>query len=267
MGNSVGVEVTPPRMEDLLLKDQPQVETRTAFGDFNSLLRLWVFKPHEEDELFILNQPVNLLEFQSFQEDYCYVLLHLYRSTASSPSTEPPSVDRTLLSVYPTVETAKSALENLTPRGQSEYGGNNAFSSRVAMRGDDSPTGTEYDLFVWNGKRASPHIRANSLAKCYELNGSLKNGGGLYHGSTKSEKELMPFTSSDLKDADRMWVQVINKNLFFNLLNELYHFVPASTSSEQEESDSDAPRKAHRKRSRKHFNASMYFSILSFSLH
>mmetsp|Transcript_16030 Transcript_16030/g.27333 ORF Transcript_16030/g.27333 Transcript_16030/m.27333 type:complete len:628 (-) Transcript_16030:80-1963(-) len=230
MGNTIGTEVSPPTLDEMLRKTEPAVEERTTFDCFNSILRVWIFSPHKEDDLYVTNEAISLSNFKGFEDHSCYLVLHLYRNKpvkdiSPKASNAPPT---------PTIlDIAKSTAENLSPRGQVNcFGGFHSVSNSLSK--NSTGTDSKYDIYIWNGKNASQLIKANSLAKVFELDAALKDGKGM-DGVINREGNLVPLASviccaNKVLYSDE-WVPLLKNNHLLSTLNDAHPFFGAVVQS------------------------------------
>ena len=71
MGNQIGVELLPPTLENFIkiIKEDTEAcngETQTITGKpyYKSIIKLWKFSPHPNDELFVATQPIQFDEIE-----------------------------------------------------------------------------------------------------------------------------------------------------------------------------------------------------------
>ena len=220
MGNTVGTEVKPPAMEELLKKIQPQVEERTTFDRFNSILRAWVFSTNPDDPIYTDNKPVALQNFAGFDETCCYILLHMYR-TNKIESFDDDKIDDSPDPEKLNALDIATSTRNLSPRGQAGcFGGFHSVSG--VFNSSTNSTDSKYDIYIWNGIDASQIVKAHCLAKVFELDGALKDGKCL-KTLAHVDSKLVPLSSIFSFDKktlmSKKWTDVLKTNHLFNAIN------------------------------------------------
>src|SRR3990167_3017406 len=85
MGNQIATDLRPCSIEDLVTSnsqhleiEQPPIPIEESTPIYSNFLLFWQFFPDGKDDLFIHNQPINLNTFTGFEDESCYVVLHIY---------------------------------------------------------------------------------------------------------------------------------------------------------------------------------------------
>lgn len=104
---------------------------------------------------------------QAFQSNESYILLLIFKQEESSHFTGFPH------SLYDIVE----SMNNLTPRGlETVFSCDDCLDTFLLSKRQDKPQEIHYMLFLWNGKSASPLVKAVCLTKGFELDNHLLKG-------------------------------------------------------------------------------------------
>lgn len=220
MGNTVGIEVPPIPMEDLIKRNHSQVEEH-SLNCYNSIIRAWVFKSYKEDDLDVVSQnPLHLEKFTGFNEECCYIVLHSYNKNRIECLAD-DKTDKTESNLIKGLEIIKTT-KNLTPRGQTNCFGGFHSVSGVLNNCSSQSSDSKYDIYIWNGKNASSWTKANSLAKFFDLDGALKDFKNLDY-LTQSSSNLISISSIFSFDKESMeseeWNLLIKSNHLLSALN------------------------------------------------
>ena len=244
MGNQIATDLRPCSIEDLVTSnsqhleiEQPPIPIEESTPIYSNFLLFWQFFPDGKDDLFIHNQPINLNTFTGFEDESCYVVLHIYLKKKKRHQTDALERSNSLQVIMPNktnsneeknnvndnkdiidvtvelvepnteiknndkidsanatisedtlpacdknnqlsiIEFVVSAQQQLTPRGQSSsFGGIHSFFNTIQISelNKKYKYKIQYDVYVWYGKEALQIVKANALAKAFDLEGSLK---------------------------------------------------------------------------------------------
>ena len=176
MGKGLSVDKTPSPLEDTVStplavysKARDELADQSAPGPH---LKLWRFFVDPRDPDYVSCAPLSLSDpsFLFLPTD-CYLILVLYKQRDNAPF---PGFPQTFL---PTLD----SLGNLTPRGLETVFCSDTQEGLVSdgvlgvVRGQRSE-GAHYLMFLWNGKQASPIVKAMALTKGFELDAFMGRG-------------------------------------------------------------------------------------------
>lgn len=181
MGNQIGVELHPPTLENFIkiIKEEKEVcngDTQviaTGKPYYKSVIKLWKFSPHPNDDLFVASQPIRFDEIEKFEETNCYIVVHLFLLKESKISKNKNKYETKNLPENMVKEVVESIQEVITPRGQtSAFGG---YHSPTNLQSKQKTNGNfKYDIYIWQGKQVNSLIKANSVATVFDLDSLLK---------------------------------------------------------------------------------------------
>jgi hypothetical protein len=139
MGGQISVDSAP-----LTLSTLTTLKSTTATTPYRSNIKAWALHPNSND---VVNTPIDVNSIESIDNHSCYIVVHLYRTVASSGQPQ--------TCLFDNIE------DNITPRG---------LEHRFAS-GEDGTI--RYDLYLWHGKESVPLTRAVAVARALELENKL----------------------------------------------------------------------------------------------
>jgi len=249
MGNTVGIEqctfeeivqgCTPPNANS----GSEERTKRKPFAldvspRYRSILWIWRYSLDSNDDLCTIHTPVDMRDFSQFSDENCYIVLHLFLSPELQATL--PVLEKTDLhgsspdnqSLLGCTEVAVSAKQQLTPRGQStSFGGIHSVAN--SLQSETRNGDLQYDIYMWHGNECPPLVKANALAKAFDMDGRLKRialhslADLMVHG----KESIIPLDSilclhSEMSE----WYRQAQGNHLFVFLNKLYAPEPSSTT-------------------------------------
>lgn len=245
MGNTVGIELSPPPIEELLSKSFTQNEDnrRTQIDSYSSILRGWIFSG---DDIDIINRPIVLQQFQGFNDSCCYIVLHIYKNNRLEMQIE-DNVEIPKQSPLSILDIA-SSTENLSPRGQcNSFGGYHSSSGILKTTQTNDNQYQKYDIYIWNGKNAHPVIKASSLAKIFELDGVLRERKISNESFTQISSKIVPISkiflnekiNGEQENVTDVWNSLLQSNHLFHTINTSCQFISTLTTTKKKGSLGD----------------------------
>jgi len=174
MGKGLSVDKTPSALEDIVATPLAVYsKARDELADQSAPsahLKLWRFCIDPRDPDYVSSLGLGLADpGLQFSPVDCYLALLLYRHRDSAPF---PGLPLTCLPMM-------DSLGSLTPRGLETVFCSDTqeglVSDGVGPR-ERRTEGPHYLMFLWNGKQASPIVKAMALTKGYELDAFLGRG-------------------------------------------------------------------------------------------
>jgi len=174
MGNQVGVSREPPQLAELFpLQNEAYIQSNgdhhgAGEDGFRSYIQMWRFYSEGGDDMYIKNSPVKLGTFKKFDSRDCYIALHIFKNYGDSKHSSINSHEVTTNNCntpYSLHELVNSSIEELTPRGISSSFGTLTLEPFIHTSREEYT----HDLYVWNGKSATPLAKAVALAKGFEI--------------------------------------------------------------------------------------------------
>ncbi|CAG9322140.1 unnamed protein product [Blepharisma stoltei] len=200
MGSTISIETQQSNLDELLSLS-PSTFTKLGnealLTDFSHHLRIWRFQedPHNPD--LIKSQPLSLSTAQTFKSQECYLVLLISHSGKDYSFEDHPG------SIINIIE----SITNLTPRGlENVFSTDDSAMSSLLLSKNEINEALHYALFVWNGKRANPLLKAFALTKGFELENQVSKGGAkmlksLFNGSVIKGKKIQQGSVMSLNSA------------------------------------------------------------------
>lgn len=245
MGNTVGIEkctfeeivqsVTPPSSGEERSGRRKSSFPTDVTPRYRSILWIWRYSLDSQDDLCTFHAPLNMHDFTQFSDENCYIVLHLFLSPelqATLPAIEKIDLNSSVdnQSLLGCTEVAVSAKQQLTPRGQStSFGGIHSVAN--SLQSETRNSDLQYDIYMWHGNECPPLVKANALAKAFDMDGRLKRIAlhALVDLMIHGRDTIVPLDSvlclgSEMSE----WYRQSQGNHLFVFLNKLYAPAPPS---------------------------------------
>ena len=238
MGNKIGTQVCSSEEICQLDSNTTQTSYSNEKPKYGSILRLWRFYPDPQDDLFVHTTPIDLREFSHFHDESCYIILHTFLSpelqaNISNDFDSSPSSPNSKLQLS-AAEVGVSAKQQLSPKGQrNSFGGIHSIAKSL-QRPELNKYPVHYDIYIWHGIETPSLVKANTLAKGFEIDEALKN---MSHTKTLSSfyednPTIFPISSFlQLGDTLEEWKRQSEGNHLFLWISKLYFPAPPPTKS------------------------------------
>lgn len=232
MGNQIGTEACSVEEISKCASGSSNDYSKPAVKPkYGSIIRMWRYYLDPNDDLFVHCDSLDLREFSHFQDESCYIVLHMFLSPELQPPQSPKKTDNEPVSPnsklhLSAAEIGVSAKQQLSPRGQrNSFGGIHSIAKSL-QQPELNKNPVNYDIYIWHGKEVPPHAKANALAKGFEMDETLKQIPcncilPSFYGENGKITAISSFLQLD-HDSLEEWKRQSENNHLFLWISKLY---------------------------------------------
>lgn len=220
MGSTISLDAQQASLDDLLAIN-PVVFGKTTYEPssvpFSHHLRVWRFQEDAQNPDLIKSLSQNLSTAQTFKTLECYVVLLISQGSHQYKNQDHTSSIATII----------ESLNNLTPRGlENAFSTDDSLGNSILLSKNELEDSLHYFLYVWNGKRANPMLKAFALTKGFELENHLSKGGSkmlrsLFCGAWVKNKKVQQGNLVSLNTGHEQEARILDKPDNFDLIKKL----------------------------------------------